>query len=94
MSIYQTHLDVTTVKCLVTTKINVSELEHSGPSGVCGKPAKCVNCSGDHPVNSKQCQQWEKEKKILKINAESIYHFLKQVNNKINFTEVKPMQVL
>ena len=34
-----------------------------GPSGVCDTPAKCVNCSGDHPANSKQCPQWEKEKK-------------------------------
>ena len=64
------HLDVTVVKCLVTTKIyvcgrhpvccNCGEPEHCGPSGVCDKPAKCVNCSGDHPANSKQCPQWEK----------------------------------
>ena len=47
------------------------EPEHCGPSGVCDKPAKCVNCSGDHPANSKQCPQWEKEKKILKIKCEN-----------------------
>ena len=46
---------------------NCGEPEHYGPSGVCDKPAKCVNCSGDHPANSKQCPQWEKGKKILKI---------------------------
>ena len=38
---------------------------------MCDKPAKCVNCSGDHPANSKQCPQWEKEKKILKIKCEN-----------------------
>ena len=38
------------------------EPEHCEPSGVCNKPSKCVNCSGDHPANSKQCPQWEKEK--------------------------------
>ena len=42
-------------------KCNCGEPEHCGPSDVCDKPAKCVNCSGDHPANSKQCPQWEKE---------------------------------
>ena len=55
---------------------NCSEPEHCGPSGVCDKPAKCVNCSGDHPANSKQCPQWEKEKKILKIKCENNLSFL------------------
>ena len=54
---------------------NCSELEHCGPSGVCDKPAKHVNCSGDHPANSKQCPQWEKEKKILKIKCENNLSF-------------------
>ena len=44
---------------------NCVEPEHCGPSAVCDKSAKCVNCSGDHPANSKQCPQWEKEKKIV-----------------------------
>ena len=39
---------------------------------MCDKPAKCINCSGDHPANSKQCPQWEKEKKILLIKCENI----------------------
>ena len=30
---------------------NCGEPEHCGPSGVCDKPAKCVNCSADHPAN-------------------------------------------
>ena len=54
---------------------NCGESEHCGPSGVCDKPANCVNCSGDHPANSKQCQHWEKEKKILKIKCENNLSF-------------------
>ena len=54
---------------------NYGEPEHCAPSGVCDKPAKCVNCSGDHPANSKQCPQCEKEKKILKIKCENILSF-------------------
>ena len=54
---------------------NCGEPEHCGPSGVCNKPSKCVNCSGDHPANSKQCPKWEKEKKILKIKCENNLSF-------------------
>ena len=54
---------------------NCDEPEHCGPSGVRDKPAKCVNCSSDHPATSKQCQQWEKEKKILKIKFENNLSF-------------------
>ena len=69
---------------------NCGEPEHCGPSGVCDKPAKCVNCSGDHPANSKQCPQWEKEKKILKIKCENNLSF----PDARNFTQIKLMQVL
>ena len=44
-------------------------------SGQCQRPARCVNCSGDHPANSKECPQWEKEKKILKIKCEQNLSF-------------------
>ena len=54
---------------------NCGEPEHCAPSGVCDKPAKCVNCYGNHPANSKQCPQWEKEKKILKIKCENNLSF-------------------
>ena len=54
---------------------NCSKPEHCGPFGVCDKPAKCVNCSGDHPANSKQCPQWKKEKKLLKIKCENNISF-------------------
>ena len=33
---------------------NCGEPEHCGPSGVCEKTAKCVNCSGDHHAICKQ----------------------------------------
>ena len=39
------------------------------------KPAKSVNCSGDHSANSKQCPQWEKEKKTIKIKCENNLSF-------------------
>ena len=45
------------------------------PSGECQRPAKCANCSGDHPANSKQCPTWEKEKKIQKIKYEQNISF-------------------
>ena len=54
---------------------NCGEPEHCGPSDMCDKPAKYVNCSGDHPANSKQCPQWEKEKKVLKIKCENNLSF-------------------
>ena len=54
---------------------NCGEPEHCAPSGLCDKPAKCVNCSGNHLANSKQCPQWGKEKKILKIKSENNLSF-------------------
>ena len=54
--------------------INCVMPEHCA-SGQCQRPAKCVNCSGDHPANSKECPQWEKEKKILKIKCEQNISF-------------------
>ena len=54
---------------------NCGDIEHCGPSGMCDKPAKCVNCSGDHPANSKQCPQWEKEKEIVKIKFKNNISF-------------------
>ena len=53
---------------------NCAQPEHCA-SGQCDKPAKCVNCSGDHLANSKECTQWEKEKQILKIKCEQNISF-------------------
>ena len=44
--------------------VNCSMPEHCKP-GQCQRPAKCANCSGDHSANSKDCPQWEKERKSL-----------------------------
>ena len=55
--------------------INCGMPEHCA-SGQCQRPAKCVNCYGDHPAKSKECPQWEKEKKILKIKCEQNISFL------------------
>ena len=49
--------------------INCGMPEHCA-SGQCQRPAKCVNCSGDYPANSKECSHGEKYKKILKIKFE------------------------
>ena len=54
--------------------INCGMPEHCA-SGQRQRPAKCVNCSGDHPANSKECPQSEKEKKILKIKCEQNISF-------------------
>ena len=54
--------------------VNCSMPEHCA-SGQCQRPAKCANCSGDHSANSKDCLQWEKERKILKIKCENNLSF-------------------
>ena len=54
--------------------VNCSMPEHCA-SGQCQRPAKCANCSGDHSANSKDCPQWEKERKILKIKCENTLSF-------------------
>ena len=70
---FLTHLGVINVKSLATMNssvcANCGMPEHC-PSGQRQRPARCANCSGDHPANSKQCPTWEKEKKILKIKCE------------------------
>ena len=80
--ISQIHLDVINVKCLATTKISVADKRYAS-TAVClniahlasVRPAKCANCSGDHSANSKDCPQWEKERKILKIKCENNLSF-------------------
>ena len=80
--IYQIHVVVINVKCLATTKTSVADRLYASTAvclsiGQCQRPAKCVNCSGEHPANSKQCPAWEKEKKILKIKCEQNISFPK-----------------
>ena len=54
--------------------VNCSMPEHCQP-GQCQRPAKCANCSGDLSAKSKDCPQWEKERKILKIKCENNLSF-------------------
>lgn len=35
----------------------------------CGRPAHCVNCSGEHPAFYTTCPSWVKEKEICKIKT-------------------------
>ena len=77
-------LDAISVKCLATMKISVAGrlyvstvvcLNIAHLASVKDRPAKCVNCSGDHPANSKECPHWEKEKKIINIKFEQNISF-------------------
>ena len=60
------------------------------PSGQCQRPARCANCSGDHPANSKQCPTWEKEKKVLNIKCEQNITFPKARKQFDQFIAVQP----
>ena len=33
----------------------------------CSETAKCANCNGNHPVSSRDCPSWKKEKQILTV---------------------------
>ena len=33
----------------------------------CQQPPKCANCKQDHSANSKECELWRKEKRILEV---------------------------
>ena len=33
----------------------------------CSETAKCANCNGNHPVSSRDCPTWKKEKEILTV---------------------------
>ncbi|MEW8544157.1 MAG: hypothetical protein AB2693_11540 [Candidatus Thiodiazotropha sp.] len=46
---------------------NCGQPQHSADETDCKNAAKCVNCKGDHPANSKLCQAWHTEKEILKV---------------------------
>ncbi|MES9994112.1 MAG: hypothetical protein ABW098_19340 [Candidatus Thiodiazotropha sp.] len=46
---------------------NCGETKHEADDKNCKNVAKCVNCSGNHPADSRQCQAWNTEKEILKV---------------------------
>ena len=84
MSLFQTHFGVTIVKCLVTTKINVVDTLYAA-TAVSPNIVHHLLCVTNQPNVStalvitlqtqKQCPQWEKEKKILKIKCENNLSF-------------------
>ena len=47
--------------------VNCGEPKHITDDKDCKNTAKCVNCSGNHPANSRYCQAWNTEKEILQI---------------------------
>ena len=42
---------------------------HDHLTSQCKKPAKCVNCGGNHMSRSSNCDVWKKEKEIMKIKV-------------------------
>ena len=103
MSIYQTHLDVTVVKCLVTTKINVVDTLYAA-TVVSLNIVDHLACVTNQPnVSTAQvitlqtrsnAHNGRKRRKFSKSNVKTTYHFLMLVNNTSIFTQVKLMQVL
>ena len=95
--------DVTIVKCLVTTKINVVDTLYAA-AAVSLNIVDHLACVTNQPnVSTVQvitlqtlsnALNGRKRRKFSKSNVKTTYHFLKLVNNTSNFTQVKPMQVL
>ena len=46
---------------------NCAQAKNSADETDCKRPAKCFNCTEDHPANSAQCQAWHTEKQILVV---------------------------
>ena len=51
----------------VCEKCGTGNKDHE--SSKCQKPAKCVNCQGNHLSRSSDCEVWKKEKEIMKIKV-------------------------
>ena len=43
----------------------------------CNETAKCANCNGNHPVSSRDCPSWKKEKEILTVKYKRSITFYK-----------------
>ncbi|MEW8548145.1 MAG: hypothetical protein AB2693_31970 [Candidatus Thiodiazotropha sp.] len=54
---------------------NCGEDRHCSDDRNCKNTAKCVNCNGNHPVFSRDCPTWKKEKAILKVKYEKSVSF-------------------
>ena len=44
---------------------NCGEAKHCSDDRNCAATAKCANCNGSHPVFSRECTTWKKEKRFL-----------------------------
>ena len=87
MSIYQTHLDVTVVKCLVTTKVNVVDTLYAA-TAVSLNIVDHLACVTNQPnVSAAQvitlqtqshAHNGRKRGKFSKSNVKTTYHFLMQ----------------
>ena len=97
------HLDVTVVKCLVTTKINVVDTLYAATAVSLNivDHLACVTNQPNVPTalvitlqTRSNAHNGRKRRKFSKSNVKTTYHFLMLVNNTSNFTQVKLMQVL
>ena len=55
--------------------VNCGGERHCNDDRNCKNTAKCVNCNGNHPVFSRDCPTWKKEKAILKVKYEKSITF-------------------
>ena len=44
--------------------------EYHDAAVACDSPAKCINCKGDHPSDSRNCPSWIEESNIQRLKAE------------------------
>ena len=99
MSIYQTHFDVTIVKCLVTTKINVVDTLYAA-TAMSLNIVDHLACVTNQPnvstaqVITQQTQSnahnGRKRRKFSKSNVKTTYHFLKiKCENNLSFPEAR-----
>ena len=103
MSIYQTLFDVTIVKCLVTTKINMVDTLYAA-TAVSPNILDHLACVTNQPNAStaqviilqthNYAHNGRKRRKFSKSKVKTTYHFLMLENNTSNFTHVKLTQVL
>ncbi|MCG8115590.1 MAG: hypothetical protein N0E45_09510 [Candidatus Thiodiazotropha endolucinida] len=54
---------------------NCGEEKHVNNHQNCENEAKCVNCGGKHPVFSRECSAWKKEKEILTVKYQKSITF-------------------
>ena len=51
----------------VVRLVQTGEAKHCSDDRNCAATAKCANCNGSHPVFSRECTTWKKEKEILTV---------------------------